>query len=178
MVRLLLAATLSPNYGIYGPAFELMEHVPREPGSEEYLDSEKYEVRAWNLERPDSLAPFIGHVNRIRRRLPALRASRELRFHAVDNDQVIAFSKLAPGDPGNPVLVVVNLDPHHVQSGWLDLDLAAPGLEPGAAIDAVDHLVDATYRWEMGRPQFVRLDPAASPGHVFELAAAGAVARP
>ncbi len=91
--RLVLAATLSSNYGIYGPAFELQEHVPRSTGSEEYAHSEKYEVRSWDLARPDSLSEFIARVNKIRRDHPALQFNDALQFHRVDNDQIIAFSK-------------------------------------------------------------------------------------
>jgi len=95
-MRFVLAATLSSNYGIYGPAFELQEHVPREPGSEEYRDSEKYEIRSWDLERPDSLRPLIEKVNAIRREHPALHGNRSLRFHGVSNDAMLCYSKRTP----------------------------------------------------------------------------------
>ncbi|MBX6363414.1 MAG: alpha-1,4-glucan--maltose-1-phosphate maltosyltransferase [Gemmatimonadetes bacterium] len=97
IARLVLAATLGASYGIYGPAFELMENRAREPGSEEYLNSEKYEIRHWSLERPDSLAPLIARINRIRRENPALQSDRSLRFHRVDNDRLICYSKLSIG---------------------------------------------------------------------------------
>src|SRR5207253_2573963 len=93
MARLVLAATLGASYGIYGPAFELMEHEPLRPGSEEYLNSEKYEIRDWDLERDDSLAPFVERVNRIRRANPALQTNERLWFLPVDNDQLIAYTK-------------------------------------------------------------------------------------
>ena len=109
MSRLVLAATLSSNYGIYGPAFELMEHVARESGSEEYLNSEKYEVKHWDLDRPDSLRDLIALVNRARRENPALQSNWGLRFHDIDNGQLIAYSK-STDDARNVVITVVNLD--------------------------------------------------------------------
>ncbi len=102
VARLVLAATASACYGVYGPAYELMVHEPREPGSEEYRDSEKYEVRHWDLDRPDSLAPVYGRLNAIRRRHPALRQSRGLRLQRVDNDQLVAFVRTAPQPPADP----------------------------------------------------------------------------
>ena len=110
------------NYGIYGPAFELLENEPRTPGSEEYLDSEKYEITHRDLSQPHSLEPFITRVNRIRRENPALHENWNLRFCPVDNDALICYYK-ATDDGANIVLTVVNLDPHHVQSGWVDLPL-------------------------------------------------------
>src|SRR5690606_17658520 len=118
MTRLVLAATLGASYGIYGPAFELCENRAREPGSEEYLDSEKYQIRVWPVEREDSLRWMIGRVNRIRRENPALHSDRGLRFHDVDNDMLVCYSKSTP-DRENVILCVVNLDPHHTQSGWV-----------------------------------------------------------
>jgi len=115
MIRLVLAATLGANYGIYGPAFELCENVAREPGSEEYLNSEKYEIRNWNLQNPTSLKEFIGRVNRIRRENSALQSDRSLRFHPTDNEELICWSKRTE-DHSNVILVVVNLDRHHTQS--------------------------------------------------------------
>src|SRR5688572_7899209 len=104
--RLLLAATLAASYGIYGPAFELIERVPRDPGSEEYLDSEKYEIRAWDLERPESLRYLIARVNAIRRENPALQDDATLEFVTADNDELIAYVK-ATADLSNMLLVVV-----------------------------------------------------------------------
>ena len=129
VTRLVLAATLGASYGIYGPPFELMEHEPREWGSEEYLDSEKYQVRHWERDRPDNLRPLIALVNRIRRDHPALQRNDTLRFHHTDNDQLLCYSKTDPQD-GTSLVMVVNLDPHHTQRGWLDLapDLLATAL--------------------------------------------------
>jgi starch synthase (maltosyl-transferring) len=167
MSRIALAATLGASYGIYGPAFELLEHEAREPGSEEYLDSEKYQLRHWNLDRPDSLREYIARLNRLRRANPALQTDRGLRFHSVDNDALIAYSKRAPG-AGHAVLCVVNLDPHNAQSGWLDLDLEALGLDVDRAFQAHDQLSDARYLWR-GPRNYVSLDPRHSPAHVFRV---------
>jgi starch synthase (maltosyl-transferring) len=167
MSRIALAATLGASYGIYGPAFELLEHKAREPGSEEYLDSEKYQIRHWDLDRPDTLRDYIARLNRVRRENPALQTDRGLRFHDIDNDALIAYSKRAPG-AGEAVLCVVNLDPHNAQSGWLDLDLEALGLDVDRAFQAHDQLSDARYLWR-GPRNYVSLDPRHSPAHVFRL---------
>ena len=167
MARLVLAATLGANYGIYGPAFELCENLPKEPGSEEYLNSEKYEIRRWNIEREDSLKGYIGRVNRIRRENPALRDDWSLRFHPVDNDQIICYSK-ATEDFSNIVLVFVNLDPHHTQSGWVELSLDALGLDAGASYQVHDLLTDGRYLWH-GRRNYVEINPQISPAHIFRL---------
>jgi starch synthase (maltosyl-transferring) len=168
--RLVLAATMSSNYGMYGPAFELREHVPREPGSEEYRDSEKYEIRTWDLDREDSLAPLIERVNRIRREHPALHDNRSLRFHGVDNDSLLAYSKRAGDDA---ILVVVNLDPRNVRQGWTDLDLNELGAPSYSAFEVEDLLNGPTYLWQ-GRRNFVQLDPAHEPAHVFRVRGARA----
>ena len=115
MSRLILAATMTASYGIYGPAYELMEHVAVKHGSEEYLDSEKYQVRHRDfqpLDGPGSLRDFIALMNRIRQRNPALHADPSLRFHKIDNEQLICYSK-ATANLANVVLVVVNLDPNY-----------------------------------------------------------------
>jgi starch synthase (maltosyl-transferring) len=165
--RLVLAATLSSNYGVYGPAFELHENVPREPGSEEYLDSEKYEIRAWDLDRPDSLGPTIERINAIRRSHPALGDNRSLRFHRIDNDSLIAYSK-ASTDGTDVVLVIVNLDPRNVRAGWTDLDLEELGVPAYTAFEVEDLLNGPTYVWQ-GARNFVQLDPAHEPAHVFHV---------
>jgi starch synthase (maltosyl-transferring) len=165
MNRVILAATLGASYGIYGPAFELCEHRPKSPGSEEYLDSEKYEIRAWDIDQADSLREFIGVLNRIRREHPALQSDRWLRFHETENDELICYSKRTE-DFRNVILVVVNLDPHHTQSGWLNLDLDELGVERDTAYQAHDLLSQARYLWR-GPSNFVSLDPHSVPGHVF-----------
>ncbi len=165
--RLILAATLSANYGLYGPAYELMESAPREPGSEEYLDSEKYQLRHWPLNRPDSLWPLIAHINRIRRDNSALQADHSLTFCAVDNDQLIAYLKHDAASK-NIVLTVVNLDAYHTQSGWIELDLSTLDLEEDQTYQVHDLLSEQRYQWR-GRRNYVMLDPHRMPAHVFRL---------
>ncbi len=166
-LRLVLAATLAANYGLYGPAYELGENRPRDPGSEEYLDSEKYEVKQWDRSSADSLAPFIAKVNAVRHAHVALQSDWSLAFHPTDNDQVICYSKRSGADV---ILVVANLDPQHVQSSWVSLDTAALGLQPGAPFTVVDELSGERYPWR-GSRNFVMLDPAKAPAHVFSIAA-------
>ena len=163
--RVLLAGTLSASYGLYGPAYELQEHAPREPGSEEYLNSEKYELRHWNVERSDSLRGLIARLNAARRGNPALQSDRSLRFLEVDNDQLIAYRKSTP-DLSNIVVTVVNLDPRYVQTGWLDLAVDALGLDAELAWEAHDLISDARYYWG-GRRNFIRLEPGM--GHVLRI---------
>ena len=137
--RFVMAATLAATYGIYGPAFELLEHVPREPGSEEYLNSEKYEIRTWDLEQPDSLAPLIREVNRIRREHPALQSNERLVFHDIDDDALLAYTKQS-ADGRDTVLTVVSLDPHARRAGTLRLHHGALDLDPGRGVVATDLL--------------------------------------
>jgi starch synthase (maltosyl-transferring) len=165
MARLVLAATLAGNYGIYGPAFELLEHEPREPGSEEYLHSEKYEIKHRDLAREDSLAPFIARVNAARRDNPALQRDGGLHFVETDNDELLAYGRICD-EESNAVLVVVNLDPNHVQSGWVTLDPATFGVDAQRPYQVHDLLTDARYLWN-GPRNFVMLDPAHAPAHVF-----------
>lgn len=167
MARLVLAATLAANYGIYGPAFELCEARPREPRSEEYLDSEKYEIRSWDLEQPHSLRDFIARVNHIRRENPALHTNRTLRFHPVSNDELIVYSKHAP-DRSNVMLMAVNLDPYHTHAGWVDLDLHTLGLAPDETYQVHDLLSGAHYIWH-GAHNYVELDPHVVPAHIFRI---------
>ncbi|MEK7247465.1 MAG: alpha-1,4-glucan--maltose-1-phosphate maltosyltransferase, partial [Chloroflexota bacterium] len=137
VARAVLAATLSANYGIYGPPFELMEHEPREPDSEEYLHSEKYEVRHWDIERKDSLRELITVVNKARRENPALQKNTGLRFHGIDNGQLIAYSKRVDA---NVVLCVVNLDPKSTQSGFVTAPIEEWGIAPGEPYQVHDLL--------------------------------------
>ena len=167
MARLVLAATLSANYGIYGPAYELLEHVPRDPGGEEYLNSEKYQLRLWDTTRVDSLVPFITRINRIRHDNPALQADHSLRFFGTDNDQLLAYAKRTP-DGDNVVMCVVNLDPRNPQSGWVDLDAAMLGIDDEHAYQMHDVLGEQRFMWQ-GTRKFVVLDPARSPAHIFVL---------
>jgi starch synthase (maltosyl-transferring) len=167
MARLVLAATLGASYGIYGPAFELMEHEPRDPGSEEYRDSEKYQIRHWDLARGDSLRDFITRINRIRHENPALQSDRRLVFHGCDNQTLICYSKTAT-DGSDAILCVVNLDPHNTQSGWLDLDLHALALEADAPYQAHDLLSGARFLWR-GSRVFVSLNPSLGIAHILRI---------
>jgi starch synthase (maltosyl-transferring) len=167
MIRLILAATLGANYGIYGPAFELCESTAREPGSEEYMNSEKYELKYWNLEAPRSLKDFIARINRIRRDNPALQRDANLRFHETDNPQVVCYSK-ATDDLSDIVIVLCNLDPFHKQTGWIDLDLAALGLDPRRTFQAHDLLSDGRFLWRGARNYF-ELTPEILPAHVMKV---------
>jgi starch synthase (maltosyl-transferring) len=165
--RLVLAATLGASYGIYGPPYELLENRPRERGSEEYLDSEKYQLRTWDVAAPHSLRDLIALINRVRRENPALHTDAGLRFHPTDNEQLLCYSKSAAA-ADNTIVAVVNLDPHHVQSGWLELDLPALGLEAGRPFQVHDLLTGARYLWNAAR-NFVQLDPQQAPAHLFRV---------
>jgi starch synthase (maltosyl-transferring) len=167
MLRVALAAMLGASYGIYGPAYELLEGTARDPGTEEYLDSEKYQIRHWDLGRADSLKDFIARLNQIRRENPALQHDWSLQFHSVDNDALICFSK-ATEDLSNIILVVANLDPNHVQSGWADLPLDRFGLSPEHSYQVHDLMSGARYLWQ-GPRNFVQLDPQVAPVHVFRM---------
>jgi starch synthase (maltosyl-transferring) len=165
--RLVLAATLAANYGIYGPTYELLESAPREPGSEEYRDSEKYQLRHWTVQSSDSLWSLIARMNRIRRENIALQSDGGLQFCSIDNDQLIAYLKIDAGS-GNVILTVVNLDPHLPQSGWVDLDVDALKLDAEQPYQVHDLLSEQRYIWR-GRHNYVMLDPQRAPAHVFRL---------
>lgn len=167
VARLVLAAMLGANYGIYGPAFELCENVARESGSEEYLNSEKYELKHWELSKNDSLKEIVALVNRIRRDNPALHSDRSLRFHQVDNSELICFSKQSD-DLTNVIVVVVNLDPHHSQSGWVELETKSLGLEPQQSYQMHELLTGSRYLWH-GARNFVQLDPQSVPAQIFRV---------
>jgi starch synthase (maltosyl-transferring) len=174
-VRHLLAATLAASYGIYGPGFELGDNRPAGNGKEEFLGSEKYEVRHWDLREP-SLRRQISRVNRIRNEQLALHTTRTLRFHHAANDQLLVYSKTAHDGPDadparparNPVLCVVNLDPHSGQADVLDLDLVALGLDPARPYQVHDLLTDVTWTWQ-GHHPYVELHPTEQPGHVLRV---------
>jgi starch synthase (maltosyl-transferring) len=167
MVRLILAATLAASYGIYGPAFELCENAPLEPGSEEYLDSEKYELKSRDLHNAASLKDFVARVNRIRKGSQALRSNRNLRFHAVDNPNIICYSK-ATDDLSEVIVVIVNLDCFHMQSGWVALDLASLGLDADHAFQAHDLLGEGQYLWH-GSRNYIELTPESLPAHILRV---------
>lgn len=164
-IRAVLAATASPAWGVYA-GFELCENVAAGPASEEYLDSEKYQLRPrdWKAEETAgrSLAPLLRTLNEVRRDHPALHQLRNLRFHRTDNDAVVCFSKRHDDDW---VLVVLSLDPHSVREATVSLDLTALGLDRTDSLDAHDVLSGATYQW--GRENYVRLDPQCQVAHVI-----------
>ena len=175
-VRAVLAAMLSPTWGVYS-GYELCENTPLRPGSEEYLDSEKYQYRPrdWaNAARMNlTIAPLITRLNAIRRSHPALAQLRNLRFHFPDQPGILCFSKTvraAAGRPGGDmVLVVVNLDPHQAREATIWLDRTAFDIDVGAGFTVTDELSGASYRW--GEANYVRLDPAVAPAHIFTVSA-------
>jgi starch synthase (maltosyl-transferring) len=163
-IRLMLAATLSANYGFYGPAFERFEHEARDPGGEEYKDSEKYEIKHWP-KTDDDLTALITAVNRIRRDNPALQRNTSLRFHRTDNDEVMCYSK-SEGD--NVIVTVVNVDPHNTQAAWIDLDLSALQVDANRPFQVHELLSNARYTWH-GAKNYVQLNPAVVPAHIFRI---------
>jgi starch synthase (maltosyl-transferring) len=166
-VRLVLAATLGASYGIYGPPFETCTHQAVKHGSEEYLDSEKYQLRHWDWDRPNVFREFIARVNAIRRDNPALQTNERLRFYPIDNEQILFYGKSTP-NLSDILLVVVNLDPHHTQSGWVRVPLGELGLRPDEPYQVHDLLTDARYLWN-GETNFVRLDPSAAVAHILRV---------
>ncbi|MFI1887005.1 alpha-1,4-glucan--maltose-1-phosphate maltosyltransferase [Streptomyces jumonjinensis] len=165
--RAVLAATLSPSWGMYA-GYELCENTPLRAGGEEYLHSEKYELRPRDWESAErtgrTIAPLITALNRIRRRHPALQQLRDVAFHPTDNDAVIAYSKRSGRDA---VIVVVNLDPHHTQEATVSLDMPRLGLAWHETAPVRDELTGETYHW--GRASYVRLEPGRTPAHIVAL---------
>ena len=167
MIRLILAATFGASYGIYGPAFELCENTPVQAGSEEYLNSEKYELKHRDLHSAWSLKDLISRINRIRRESAALQSNRNLRFHDTDNPMLICYSK-ATDDLSSVIVVIVNLDSFHRQTGWVHLDLAALGLGSDQAFQVHDLLGDGHYLWQ-GPRNYVELTPESLPAHILRV---------
>jgi starch synthase (maltosyl-transferring) len=167
IIRLILAATLGANYGIYGAAYELHENVPREHGSEEYLNSEKYEIKHRDMSDPSGLGPLIGRVNTIRRQNPALQSNLRLRFHPIDNDRLIAYTKQS-ADTKNLILTIVNLDWRYTQSGFIELPLKDLGIDTRHPYIVRDLLNEAQYTW-LGPRNYVELRPTEMPAHIFKV---------
>jgi starch synthase (maltosyl-transferring) len=167
MVRLILAATLGASYGIYGPAFELCENAPLAPGKEEYLNSEKYELKHRDVNVNNSLKNVISRLNRIRKENPALQSNRNLRFHETDNPALLCYSK-ANNDLSSVIIVVVNLDCVHVQSGWLGIDLSSIGLDARHSFQVHDLLSEGRFLWQ-GSRNYVELVPGSLPAHILRL---------
>lgn len=166
IIRLVLAATLSSNYGIYGPAFELCVSAAL-PGKEEYLNSEKFELKHWDWDAPGNLKDFIARMNKIRRENPALQATWNLKFYEVDNEHILFYGK-ADEDLANLILVAVNLDPYHVQSGWVKVPLDRLGIAADQPYLVHDLLSDDKYIWQ-GEKNYVQLDPKVAPAHIFRI---------
>ncbi len=168
-IRAVLAAMISPTYGVYS-GFELYEHLNAKPGSEEYLDSEKYQLRprdfAGALADGRSLTPLLTKLNQIRREHPALQQLRNLHVHEVDNSDITAFSK-RDEETGDTVLVVCTVNPHEWREGTTSLDLPALGIGWDSNFRVRDLLDGAEYEW--GEHNYVRLDPHHKPAHVFEV---------
>ena len=179
LIRYFLAATLSGNYGIYGPSFELMEHVPF-PGKEEFLNSEKYEIRYWDWERTNRLTYLITLVNRIRRENAALQMTNNITFCTVSDDAIMAYLKVsgestAPGEvrlsdrPGsNRLIVVVNTDAYQRRAGWVQVPIWQLGIAPDQSYKVYDLLTGAYYTWQGGR-NYVELDPYVLPMHLLRI---------
>lgn len=170
-MRFVLAATLSANYGVYGPAFERFVHEAREQGSEEYLDSEKYEIRHWpdvDNDRDDDLSELMALVNRIRRENPALQQNATLAFHETDNESILCYSKTA-GE--NAIIVVVNVDPNNTHAAWINLDLQTLGIAGSSgerSFQVHDLLSGARHRWN-GSRNYVQLNPQVVSAHIFRI---------
>lgn len=166
ITRLILASTLSSNYGIYGPAFELCVNESI-PGKEEYLDSEKYEIKKWDWDKEGNLKDLIARINGIRKENPALHQTNNVEFHEVDNEHLLFFVKTTE-DLSNIILVVVNLSPYHEHSGWVNVPLEMLGIEDDQPYLVHDLLGDEKYIWE-GERNFVKLNPYILPAHIFRV---------
>ena len=165
--RAALAATLSSNYGIYGPAFELMENTPTEPGREEYLNSEKYEIKNWDFDNSKSLKKIISRFNKIRKENKALQNTHSLQFHDIDNEALVCYSKTSD-DLSNIILIVVSLDPHHTHSGWLRLPLRDFEMDEHVPYQVHDLISGAYFLWN-GEYNYVEIDPGVMPVHIFKV---------
>lgn len=172
-IRAVVAACGSPSWGVYA-GYELFEHVAVKPGSEEYLDSEKYQIRVRDWEAADrdgrTLAPYLTRLNEIRRRHPALQLLRNVTIHSTDDENILCFSKHTVGADGRPddlVIVVVNLDPHAARETMVHLDLPALGLGWGDSIVVHDEITGGDWSWS--QHNYVRLDPYDEPAHVLSV---------
>lgn len=166
MLKLVLAATLSSNYGIYGPTFALYINDAM-PDKEEYSNSEKYELKFWDWDKPGNLRDLITRVNKIRRENPCLQTTRNIEFYETDNDHLFCYGKFTEDLP-NIILVVANLDSFHTQSGWLTIPIKKLGIEPGQSYLVHDLLGDDKYIWQ-GERNYVELNPHISPAHIFSI---------
>lgn len=165
-LRALLAATLAPSYGIYS-GYELCENRPQSESNEEYLNSEKYELKKREWDDSDSIGPFIKRLNEIRRAHPSLQQLRGTMIHHGDNDSILAYSRFTH-DRSDVILCVVNLDPHHFHDDMITVDLNSLQISESNDYEAYDELTGESYIWN-GRTNFVRIDPSTQPGHIFHL---------
>jgi starch synthase (maltosyl-transferring) len=145
----------------------LIEHEPVRRGSEEYLNSEKYEIRHWDTDQSESLRPLIARVNDVRNENLALQGDWSIQFHLTENDQLIAYTKES-ADRANLILTVVNLDPNYTQSGFVTLPIQALGIPPDRGYEAEDLLTGARYLWN-GPRNYVELNPTRLPGHILKI---------
>jgi starch synthase (maltosyl-transferring) len=166
IIRLVLAATLSASYGIYGPAFELCVHEAVE-GKEEYLNSEKYEIKHWEWKKRGNIRPVIERVNRIRRDNPSLHEIRNIQLYSIDNEAMLCYGKMTP-DKSNITVTVVSIDPHHKQAGWVRLPLEQMGIDPDRPYLMHDLMTDDKYIWQ-GESNYIELDPRVMPAHILRV---------
>ena len=166
LVRNILAATLNSNYGLYGPVFEQRVHAAV-PGKEEYKDSEKYEIRHWDCEERNKITHVMTHVNRIRKENPAFHDLLNYQACTIENDQLMAYFKRDAATDNN-LLMVVNLDPHYTQSGWVQVPIGDRGVQPGQTFLAHDLITGNSYPWNQ-EWNYVELNPNALPFHLFRL---------
>ncbi|HYH57578.1 MAG TPA: alpha-1,4-glucan--maltose-1-phosphate maltosyltransferase [Anseongella sp.] len=165
IMRLILAATLSSSYGIYGPVYEFCINTPR-PGKEEYIDNEKYELRHWEWDRHTRIGEIISRVNRIRRQHPALQTTWNIEFAETTNEQIICYGKPDPAG-GSTLIIAVNLDPFHTQAAGVKIPISRLGIPPGTYL-VRDLLSGSKYRWQ-GEWNYVELDPYKMPAHIFRV---------
>jgi starch synthase (maltosyl-transferring) len=166
MMRLVLAATLSSSYGIYGPAFELLVNEAIQ-GKEEYLNSEKYELKNWDRDREGNLKDFIARINTIRRENPALQTTYTIRHYTIDNDRILAYGKNTE-DYENIILIAVNLDPFHTHSGWITIPIQELGIDPHQPYLVHDLIGDDKYIWQ-GERNYIEINPNTSPACIFRI---------
>jgi len=166
MIRAVLATTLSSVYGIYS-GFELCEATPLGPGKEEYLNSEKYEYKVWDWDRPGNIVDYISRLNQIRREQPALQEYENLEFVHADDDNVIAYMKALPAE-GNYILVAVNLDPFQPHRSTIEIPHRILGSTEADQIRVTELFTGESFIWQ-GATETVYLDPQQNPAMIFSL---------
>jgi len=166
IIRLILAATLSASYGIYGPAYELGVTEAIE-GKEEYLHSEKYEIKPWDWNATGNIRPVVERVNRIRHQNPALQGIRNIELYTTDNEAILCYGKMTD-DKSNIIVTVVNLDAHHRQAGWVRLPMHRMEIDPRSPFLAHDLMTDDKYIWQ-GEANYIEMDPRVMPGHILHI---------